>query len=140
MSHSSLFVSGQLLWLSLEDSFFIFFCRHDSSVDFTRLQYIINNLEEGRRAHLSSNNNVQCSVSDQVGATSSDDSSDRIRTATRDGDRAVGVNLVRLHRTRSASVKMFSQKGIIVIQISIVQINLINMIHCIHNLNWVFIL
>ena len=67
-----------------------------------------NNLEEGRRAHLFSSNNVQCLFSDEVGATSSDDSSNRIRTATRDGDRAVGVNLVRLHRTRSASVKMFS--------------------------------
>jgi hypothetical protein len=88
-------------------------------------------------AHLFSSNNVQCLFSDEVGATSSDDSSNRIRTATHDGDRAVGVNLVRLHRTRSASVKMFSCKGIIVIQISIVQINLINMIHCIHNLNWV---
>jgi hypothetical protein len=72
-------------------------------------------------AHLFSSNNVQCLFSDEVGATSSDDSSNRIRTATHDGDRAVGVNLVRLHRTRSASVKMFSCKGIIVIQISIVQ-------------------
>ena len=97
MSHSSLFVSGQLLWLSLED--LLSFCRHDSSVDFTRLQCIINNLEEGRRAHLFSSNNVQCLFSDEVGATSSDDSSNRIRTATRDGDRSVGVNLVRLHRT-----------------------------------------
>ena len=65
-------------------------------------------------AHLFSSNNVQCLFSDEVGATSSDDSSNRIRTATRDGDRAVGVNLFRLHRTRSASVKMFSCKGIIV--------------------------
>ena len=43
-------------------------------------------------AHLFSSNNVQCLFSDEVGATSSDDSSNRIRTATRDGDRAVGVN------------------------------------------------
>ncbi len=86
------------------------FCLCDTSVNFTRLQHTINNLEEGRMAHLSSNNNVQCSVSDQVGATSSDDSSNRIRTATRDGDRAVGVNLVRLHRTRSASVKCSPRK------------------------------
>ena len=34
-----------------------------------------NNLEEGRRAHLFSSNNVQCLFSDEVGATSSDDSS-----------------------------------------------------------------
>ena len=39
-------------------------CRRDSSVDFTRSQYVINNLEEGRMAHLSSNNNVQCLFSD----------------------------------------------------------------------------
>jgi hypothetical protein len=61
-------------------------------------------------AHLFSSNNVQCLFSDEVGATSSDDSSNRIRTATRDGDRAVGVNLVRLHRTRSASVKCSPRK------------------------------
>ena len=67
----------------------------------------------------------------------------RIRTATRDGDRAVGVNrTVAVEPCPSPSnqisqYQMFSQKGIIVIQISIAQINLINMIHCIHNLNWV---
>ena len=75
MSHSSLFVSGQLLWLSLED--LLSFCRHDSSVDFTRLQCIINNLEEGRRAHLSSNNNVQCLFLILMRATLSVDTSSR---------------------------------------------------------------
>ena len=42
-------------------------------------------------AHLFSSN-VQCLFSDEVGATFSDDSSNRIRTATHDGDRAVGVD------------------------------------------------
>ena len=89
MSHSSLFVSGQLLWLFLED--LLSFCRHDSSVDFTRLQCIINNLEEGRMAHLSSNNVQRLFLMSDEGNFVCRHV-EQIRTAARDGDRAVDVN------------------------------------------------
>ena len=59
---------------------------------------------------MSSNNNVQRLL------VMSDEGNfvcrhvEQIRTAARDGDCAVGVNLVRLHRTRSASVKCSPRK------------------------------
>ena len=53
------------------------FCLCDTSVDFTRLQHTINNLEEGRMAHLFSSNNVQCLFLILMRATLSVDTSSR---------------------------------------------------------------
>ena len=75
---------------SFGDSYRRLFVQHVGRL-YTILQHTINNLEEGRMAHLSSNN-VQCLFLMRFGATSSVDTSNRIRTAARDGDRAVGVN------------------------------------------------
>ena len=96
-------------------------------------------------AHLSSNNNVQRLL------VMSDEGNfvcrhvEQIRTAARDGDCAFGVNrtvAVEFRPSPSNQIsqyQMFSWKGIIVIQISIAQINLINMIHCIHKFELGFI-
>ena len=80
----------QPFWLSFDDLYFHRLCRRDSSVDFTCSQHVINNLEEGRMAHLSSNNNVQYSESDEGNFVCRH--VEQIRTAARDGDRAVGVD------------------------------------------------
>jgi len=131
-------------WLSFED-IFVFFCRHDSSIDSAHLQYIII-LEAGRWPIcfqvimfnvyflMSDEGNFVCRHVEQI------------RTASRDGDRTVGVKPDCRCGTSSISIepdqpvsKMFSWKGIIVIQISIAQINLINMIHCIHQFELGFI-
>ena len=71
---------------------------------------------------------------------------EQIRTASRDGDRAVGVNrTVAVEPCPSPSnqisqYQMFSQKGTMLIQISIAQITLINVIHRIHKFELGFIL
>ncbi len=82
----------QLIGCLLTTYIIIVVCRRDSSVDFIRLQHIINNLEEGRTAHLSSNNNVQYFVSDEVWGNFVCRHVEQIRTAARDGDCVVGVN------------------------------------------------
>ena len=86
------------------------FCLCDASVDFTCLQHTINNLEEGRMAHLSSNNNVQYSVSDEVWGNFVCRHVEQIRTAARDGDRAVGVNrtvAVEFHPSPSNQISQY---------------------------------
>ena len=75
MSHSSLLCQDNFFGCLLKT--YCLFCRHDSSVDFTRLQCIIYNLEEGRRAHLFSSNNVQCLFLILMRATLSVDTSSR---------------------------------------------------------------
>ena len=82
----------QPFWLSFDDLYFHRLCRRDSSVDFTCSQHVINNLEEGRMAHLSSNNNVQrlFLMSDEGNFVCRH--VEQIRTAARDGDCAFGVN------------------------------------------------
>ena len=82
----------QPFWLSFDDLYFHRLCRRDSPVDFTRSQHVINNLEEGRMAHLSSNNNVQrlFLMSDEGNFVCRH--VEQIRTAARDGDCAFGVN------------------------------------------------
>ncbi len=119
-------------------------CRRDSSVDFTLLQYIII-LEAGWWPIcfqvIMFNvyffwwgwGNFVCGRVKQI------------RTAARDGDCAVGVSRTVAVEPRPSpsnqisQYQMFSWKGIIVIQISIAQINLINMIHCIHKFELGFI-
>ena len=90
MIHFYLSVSGNSLVVVLTTYIVIVVCRRDSSVDFTRLQYITI-LEAGRMAHLSSNNNVQrlFLMSDEGNFVCRH--VEQIRTASRDGDRAVGV-------------------------------------------------
>ncbi len=96
MIHSSLFVSGihiifgNLFRLSFEDLYLLFVvatCR--STLHFYSTE---NNLEEGRMAHLSSNNNVQrlFLMSDEGKFVCRH--VEQIRTAARDGDCAFGVN------------------------------------------------
>jgi len=77
-------------WLSFED-IFVFFCRHDSSVDSTYLQYIII-LEAGRWPICFQVIMFNVYFLILMRATLSVDTSSRIRTASRDGDRAVGVD------------------------------------------------
>ena len=85
-------IFGNLFWLSFDDLYFHRLCCRDSSVDFTRSQHVINNLEEGLMAHLSSNNNVQrlFLISDEGNFICRH--VEQIRTAARDGDCAFGVN------------------------------------------------
>ena len=95
MIHSSLFVSGihiifwQPFLVVLLRHIFIVVCRRDSSVDFTRLQYITI-LEAGRwPICFQVMFNI---VSDEVWGNFVCRHVEQIRTAARDGDRAVGVN------------------------------------------------
>jgi len=78
--------------LSLEDLLFIFFCLHDSSFDSTRLQYIIIILKKagGPICFQVIMFNVYFLM--RLGQLLLTTRLNRIRTATRDGDRAVGVN------------------------------------------------
>ena len=62
-------------WLSFED-IFVFFCCHDSSIDSTHLQYIII-LEAGRWPICFQVIMFNVYFSDEVGATSSVDASNR---------------------------------------------------------------
>jgi hypothetical protein len=85
-------------------------CSPGVLADFTCLQHTINNLEEGRMAHLSSNNNVQYSVSDEVWGNFVCRHVEQIRTAARDGDRAVGVNrtvAVEFHPSPSNQISQY---------------------------------
>ena len=100
-------IFGNLFWLSFDDLYFHRLCRRDSSVDFTCSQHVINNLEEGWMAHLSSNNNVQYSESDEGNFVCRH--VEQIRTAARDGDCAFGVNQTVAVEFRPSSSNQISQ-------------------------------
>jgi len=77
-------------WLSFED-IFVFFCRHDSSFDSAHLQYIII-LEAGRWPICFQVIMFNVYFLMRLGQLLLTTRLNRIRTATRDGDCAVGVN------------------------------------------------
>ena len=102
-------IFGNLFWLSFDDLYFHRLCRRDSSVDFTRSQHVINNLEEALMAHLSSNNNFQhlFLISDEGNFVCRH--VEQIRTAARDGDCAFGVNLTVAVEFRPSPSNQISQ-------------------------------
>ncbi len=79
----------QPIWLSFDDLYFHCLCRRDSSVDFTRSQYITI-LEAGRWPICFQV--MFYIVSDEVWGNFVCRHVEQIRTASRDGDRTVGVN------------------------------------------------